>query len=79
VRARLFCRKKKLIEYLLANGLDAKAASIDGWTPLHLQAEKPDAANARLLIDAGVDPNARDSEGCTPMHWAARYVSCRAV
>jgi hypothetical protein len=32
-------RKKKLVEYLLANGVDVKAASIDGWTALHLQVQ----------------------------------------
>lgn len=61
-----------VVQQLLADGADPKAADRSGMTPLHLAAVygKPDVAQA--LCAVGARPDAVDQEGATPLHYAAR-------
>ena len=58
---------------LLAQGADARVASRDGETPLHLAGIRGDVALVRLLVLAGGDVNARAtgerSLAMTPLTW----------
>ncbi len=63
----------KIVERMLATGVDANAKDEWGFTPLHFAAafnDEPDIITA--LVDAGANLDARDKEwGATPLHWAA--------
>ncbi len=63
----------KIVERMLATGVDANAKDEWGFTPLHFAAafnDEPDVITA--LVDAGANLDARDKEwGATPLHWAA--------
>ncbi len=59
------------MEYLISQKLDVNAESIDGWTPVHMLAEKMEAPCMEVLLKAGGDVNRKDGEGRTPLHWAS--------
>ncbi len=44
-----------------------RAATTDGWTPLHVACEKGHASVVRLLLERGADVNARDGKGRTAL------------
>ena len=46
------------------------AKNADGDQPLHLAAQKDEAATIKMLLDAGADVNARGAKGWTPLHYA---------
>ncbi|KAF4453682.1 hypothetical protein F53441_3691 [Fusarium austroafricanum] len=50
-----------------------------GFTPLHLAAERDHLAIAMLLLDNGASINARANGGRTPLHLACRYASAALV
>jgi hypothetical protein len=51
----------------------------NGFTPLHLAAERDHLAIAMLLLDSSANTNARANGGRTPLHLAARYSSAAFV
>jgi ankyrin repeat protein len=58
---------------LLAKGANAKAATVNGITPLLIAAGRPGAAAIiRQLLAAGADPNAANRGGLTPLDRAAQ-------
>ena len=57
---------------LVEAGADVSAKETDGWTPLHLSAQKGHLEVARALIEAGADVNAKKNDGWTPLHWSAQ-------
>jgi len=61
---------------LQAEGANANARTVDGWTPLHMAFRLTDGDRLLLMIqallDAGADPNAVDDYGCTPLFLGIR-------
>jgi len=69
----LVSRALKVIETLLSNGADPRAADSDGWEPLHRIATTSLSAAVPMLVRAGADPNAPLTVGAnalTPLHVA---------
>jgi ankyrin repeat protein len=69
--------KVKIVELLLAKGLDPNSRNKCGSTPLHVAANKREVAE--LLIAHGADVNARNNYGATPLHRAAAKGSADVV
>jgi len=59
----------------LAAGADPNAQEEDGWTPLHLAAEKDSAETVAALLDAGADGGARNQAGRFPVDLAEKTKS----
>ena len=57
---------------LIRNGAKVGAKNIDGYTPLHLAAEKGRRETVELLLSAGADIRGATSIGLTALHCAAR-------
>ena len=65
--------------YLISQGADVNVYSLDfnkhfnsgGGTLLHDAANRCNADEVQMLLDAGADPLARDHRGWTPLHWLA--------
>ena len=49
----------QVVAELIEAGADIHARGINGWTPLHMAANRGHVEKARLLIDAGADVNCR--------------------
>eukprot|EP01087_Luapelamoeba_hula_P022014 TRINITY_DN7803_c0_g1_i3.p1 TRINITY_DN7803_c0_g1~~TRINITY_DN7803_c0_g1_i3.p1 ORF type:complete len:417 (-),score=43.98 TRINITY_DN7803_c0_g1_i3:34-1284(-) len=62
-------KRKECVDYLLAHNIDIHACSIDGWTPLHLAAQRKEFQLIQLLLSKGANPNQKDNEGRTALHW----------
>ena len=60
----------KVVEVLLAAGVDKNATRDGGWTALHLCAEHDQRACAKLLLAAGADASVRGSNGMTALRIA---------
>ena len=60
----------KVVEVLLAAGIDKDATRDGGWTALHLCAEHDQRACAKLLLAAGADASVRGSNGMTALRIA---------
>lgn len=56
------------LKFLLSNGAEIDAKTIEGRTTLYLAAMQPAGASiVQLLLEAGADPNARTITGVTPL------------
>ena len=60
----------KVVEVLLAAGIDKNATRDGGWTALHLCAEHDQRACAKLLLAAGADISIKGSNGMTALRIA---------
>ena len=60
----------KVVEVLLAAGIDKDATRDGGWTALHLCAEHDQRACAKLLLAAGADISIKGSNGMTALRIA---------
>ncbi len=69
-----------LVNFLLAEGADAQARDVDGWTPLLWAAIfGADVTIMQRLLEAGAEVNARDAMGWTPLMAAAEQSDDPAV
>lgn len=59
-----------LIDWLLAEGIDPNAATVEGKTPLHVAIDTAKVEATRSLLAAGADANAPDWHGETPFYYA---------
>jgi|ETN07SMinimDraft_1059922.scaffolds.fasta_scaffold27627_4 ankyrin repeat protein len=62
-----------LVRRELSRGADVNAKDKDGFTPLHLAANKGHKEIVKLLIAEGADVNAKDDGGRTPLHGTAYW------
>ncbi len=65
-------KDREIVDFLINNGADIKATSIDGNTCLVLAVELCDTALAQFLLDRGIDINATSNGGNTCLAYAAR-------
>jgi ankyrin repeat protein len=56
--------------FLLRNGADVEAATVDGWTPLMFAARSGNADMTQLLLANKSDVNRRNKNGQTPLYFA---------
>ncbi len=69
-RCAVVCDRAEVVEFLLANGLDANA-DIDGATALHWAAWEAKPRMVKLLLDRGAKATAQDKDhSLTPHGWA---------
>uniref|UniRef100_A0A1B6CFN9 Uncharacterized protein n=1 Tax=Clastoptera arizonana TaxID=38151 RepID=A0A1B6CFN9_9HEMI len=61
----------EVVEYLLKNGADHCARTIDNWQPLHSACKWNSAKSAAKLLSFGANVNAISKGGLTPLHLAA--------
>ncbi|MEN9449535.1 MAG: hypothetical protein RJA83_149 [Pseudomonadota bacterium] len=64
------CQQTELVKLLLRHGANIQANE-DGYTPLHLAANRNDTEITRLLLNHGADAYAKNEDGDTPAHLAA--------
>ncbi|KAI9869165.1 MAG: hypothetical protein M1813_002989 [Trichoglossum hirsutum] len=57
----------KRVRHLIGEGMDLRACTIGGTTPLHWAAEKGHEEMARLLLDSGAKADVMDKEGRTAL------------
>ena len=63
-----------ILSALLEAGAKIQTRDIDGFTQLHLAAERDRPATVKALLKAGADLNARANDGRTAMHAAASSI-----
>lgn len=61
---------RSIIRQLLKQGVDVRAAQVDGMTALHWAAHLDDLETAKLLVKAKADANATNRYGVTPLSLA---------
>jgi uncharacterized protein len=68
-----FFGHRAIVEFLLKNGADVKAAARNAQkvTALHGAVARRDVEIVRMLLEAGADANARQERGFVPLHDAA--------
>lgn len=59
------------VKYLVNNGANVEAVTVDGWKPIHSAAQWGNVELVRLLMAVGSDINSRTNGGNTPFHLAA--------
>jgi len=60
----------KILEEILASGVNTDVRDAMGATALHEAMFQPNPMVVKLLLDHGFDPNARTKNGSTPLHIA---------
>ena len=66
------------IEFLIEQGIDVNAETIDGQTPLHLASYfNTNSGVVQVLLEHGADPNARSDWGGAPLLWAIDGYPCK--
>lgn len=65
-------KRGRIVEMLLAAGLDASTPDDEGLTPLHVAAVRGRVEALPALLAAKVDVNASDKVNRTPLHYAAQ-------
>ena len=65
---------RAVVEFLLENGADVRAAAKNAQkvTALHAGASRGDIEIVRMLLEAGADANAKQEGGFVPLHSAAQ-------
>jgi ankyrin repeat protein len=63
--------RANVVEFLLANNVDANAKDQGAWTPLHMAARNGHDDVVELLLVGKADVDARKEDGLTPLHLAA--------
>lgn len=64
-------RQVKVVEFLIAQGLDLTARNLYGLTPLHLSAQEGFKSGVELLLAKGADVMSTYRGGLTPLHLSA--------
>jgi cytohesin len=66
----VFYARPKVVQQMLARGVNLETANNDGHTPLHLAAANGQVEIAGLLLDKGASHRAANAAGATPLHLA---------
>lgn len=69
----VYVQEEKIVEDMIARGVDVNTSTEDGWTPLHEAAQTGNIEIARLLLDAGASLTASSRGGLYryPIHAAS--------
>jgi ankyrin repeat protein len=66
-------RSKKVVNFLLENGADINAITLNGSTPLHLAIASRKFNTVGILLQHGANVNIVDNHGLTPLHYFASH------
>ncbi|KAL5600867.1 hypothetical protein FOVSG1_006897 [Fusarium oxysporum f. sp. vasinfectum] len=61
----------EVVKMLLEKGADARAATENGWMPLHEASENGNLEIMKMLLEKGADATAATMDGRTPLHEAS--------
>eukprot|EP00299_Pterocystis_sp_00344_P010951 c5029_g1_i1.p1 GENE.c5029_g1_i1~~c5029_g1_i1.p1 ORF type:complete len:158 (-),score=31.89 c5029_g1_i1:30-503(-) len=64
---------EEVCQVLLDFGAEVNTQNLDGWTPLHVVADRGYANVCQLLIKNGANVNIPTNTGRTPLHWAVYW------
>ena len=62
----------EIAKFLVEQGAEINAKTVDGMTPLHQAARQGQFQVVRYLLGKKADPNSNDEKGTTAAQWAVK-------